>query len=614
MNMTKDKKDRIVYVLFFASMALVLTLVIWAGNFRLRPIIVAGGEPVAIPKNWTLFLNGVERGTVSLPVQAAARPNEPVELQHVIPYVTEEGTAVAFHTSFASVQVYAGDTLLYENDSLFRRPFGKSTPSGWNIVKVPNEYNGEILKIRVQSPYPQYSGELTGVWMGELLALTGHLIGKYLPQLLSCGAFILLGTGLIISSVILCKILQDVCTLRCLGIFIVMASLWMMSEIDFPDILWDASFMMFMARYLLAMACPLPYLMYLLHHFPERYSPCFRALAVAFSLNLFALTTLQILDIADFAETIWVTHILILVLFCCMAVILFMRVRRERPVTFYFMLECIGILALAVCILVEIYLYHRKEYMRNGEFLQFGMCVYTGCLFAALLLDILKKREVAEKIGRELQESRLRLMISQIQPHFIYNTLNSIRTLIKLSPDQAYDLVYDFSKYLRANIDAIGREGLISFSKELEHIKSYCNIEQIRFGKKLTVLYEIEEDQFPVPPLSIQPLVENAITHGIRGKSGSGTVKIHSFKRGKVYVVEVLDDGAGFDMDMERTSGSAGIENIRIRLKELVDSILIITSIPGKGTKAVVMVPEEAGWGSGLSGYGGNEYEDDSCG
>lgn len=593
--MIKDNRDRIVYLLFLAGMALILTLVIWSGNFRLRSENSSGRKPVEFSEGWTLDAGGEEK-TVNLPYQAEVTPNQIMELRHQVPDLDAEGTAVGFHTSFASVWVYAGDKLLYEYDSSSVRPFGKASPSRWNLVKISNDYNGETLRIQLQSPYKRYSGEVSRVWIGDLLELTGYLVRMYMPQLLICGVFLLLGIGLIISSVILRRMLNDVCTLRCLGVFVVLACLWMMSEVDFPDILWDISFMTFLARYLFVMICPVPYLMYLLHRFPRRYSSCFRLLAVIFSLNFFILTMLQILDLADFVETAKFTHFWMVVLFLCTAAVLMDRTRRERPLTFDFVLECIGILGLIASILGEIYLYHAREYIRSGDYLRLGLFGYIGCLFTALLLDILKKQEEAERTGQELQESRLRLMISQIQPHFIYNTLSSIRTLIKLNPDQAYDLVYDFSKYLRANIDSIGQEGSVPFAKELEHIKNYCRIEQIRFGKKLTVLYEIEEDQFPVPPLTIQPLVENAIKHGIRGKTGGGTVKIHSFKREQEYVVEVLDDGVGFEDGAENHTGAAGLANIRFRLKEIADSTLEINSIPGKGTKAVVTVPGETGW------------------
>lgn len=594
MSDRETKKNRIVYMLFFASMILTAVLVIWAGEVRFQYRKNHVERPVNISDGWTLVRGGQEAETISLPSQVPAGPDEEIVITRRIPSIESEGTAVCFHTSFSAVQVFAGEDLLYRYDTGSTRPIGKASPSRWNLVKIPDEYSGELLSIRIRSPYSRYSGELTSVWFGDLLELTGYLVRRYLPQLLVCGAFTMLGAGLIVSSVYLRSMLRDVCTLRCLGIFIVLVSFWMMSEVDFPDILWDLSFLAYLSRYLLVMVCPLPYLMYLLHRFPERYGNCFRMLAALFSINFFVLTTLQLLDAADLAETIWITHIWVLVMLACIFVIIFKRSRRERPVSFDFKLEFIGILLLAVGILAEIRLYYLKEYMRSGDYLRLGLFAYAGCLFTALIFDIRNKREEADRTGKELQESRLRLMVSQIRPHFIYNTLSSIRTLIKLDPDQAYDLVYEFSKYLRANIDSIGQEGTIPFSKELEHIKSYCRIEQTRFGKKLSVLFEIEEEQFFVPPLTIQPLVENAIKHGIRGKEGTGTVKIHTYKNENGYLIEVVDDGAGFDAEAGSGPGSAGLTNIRIRLNEIADSSLEITSIPGKGTKAVVYVPKRS--------------------
>ena len=270
------------------------------------------------------------------------------------------------------------------------------------------------------------------------------------------------------------------------------------------------------------------------------------------------------------------------------------RIRKERSLSAYFKLECAGIGFLALSLGAEMVLHYRMEYMRSGDYLRSGLFGYIICLFAALLMDTRKKREEAARMGRELQDSRLRLMISQIQPHFIYNTLSSIRTLIKLDPDRAYSLVYDFSKYLRANIDSIGQGGMIPFARELEHIQNYCNIEKVRFGDKLSLVYDIGPDGFEVPPLTVQPLVENAIKHGIRGKNGGGTVKVRTAEDENSYLVEVLDDGAGFDTGAEVSRSSAGLENIRLRLREIAGAGLEINSIPGKGTRAIVRIPKHA--------------------
>ena len=102
-----------------------------------------------------------------------------------------------------------------------------------------------------------------------------------------------------------------------------------------------------------------------------------------------------------------------------------------------------------------------------------------------------------------------------IRPHFIYNTLNSIRTLIRLDPKAAQQAVYDFSIYLRSNLENMGERDLIPFADELCHIRAYLDIEKIRFEERLNVVMDIQASMFLVPPLSIQPLVENAVKHGI---------------------------------------------------------------------------------------------------
>ena len=152
-------------------------------------------------------------------------------------------------------------------------------------------------------------------------------------------------------------------------------------------------------------------------------------------------------------------------------------------------------------------------------------------------------------VTERLQESQLELMMGQIQPHFIFNTLSSIRTLVKIDPDVAYSMLYDFSNYLRANVDNVTNLDGIQFSAEVNHIKSYVNIEKVRFGDRLNVEYEIGDEDFVVPPLSIQPLVENAIKHGVVKKVQGGTVTLRSYSEEKYNVVEVVDTGIGFDQE-----------------------------------------------------------------
>lgn len=188
-------------------------------------------------------------------------------------------------------------------------------------------------------------------------------------------------------------------------------------------------------------------------------------------------------------------------------------------------------------------------------------------------------------------------MMSQIQPHFIYNTLGAIRALIKISPDDAYKMVYDFSNYLRGNIDAIGNQKTILFSEEIRHVKSYVDIEEVRFKDQLKVVFDIQEENFYIPPLSVQAFVENAIKHGICKKTGGGCVWIRSYEREGNYIVEVEDNGVGFDVNEQRNENSTGLKNIEFRLEKMSHAKCELHSECGVGTKATLVFPKILGGG-----------------
>ena len=210
-------------------------------------------------------------------------------------------------------------------------------------------------------------------------------------------------------------------------------------------------------------------------------------------------------------------------------------------------------------------------------------------------LELQRSRLEAEKniVEAELKESRVAIMLSQIQPHFIYNTLGTIERMCLKDPLKANELVRNFSLYLRGNFSELDSITPIRFSEELKHVKYYANIEKVRFPD-MNIEYEIEATEFVLPALSVQPLVENAIKHGLMRLETGGTVVIHSYETPTHFCVEVKDDGVGFDprepIDEKK---HVGLRNIRGRLKEMVDGVLTLESKPGGGTKAVIMIPKE---------------------
>lgn len=201
----------------------------------------------------------------------------------------------------------------------------------------------------------------------------------------------------------------------------------------------------------------------------------------------------------------------------------------------------------------------------------------------------------AKKLEKELEESRIAILLSQMQPHFIHNILNVIYYLCGKDPAAAQGAISKFSDHLRNNLEALSQKELIPFRKELDHIHTYLELEQIRFGEELSIVYDIEEDSFLLPVLSIQPLVENAVKHGIAKKRGGGVVTISSQQTEKAYRITVSDTGAGFDVDryMEDGKVHVGLMNIRQRLASSMNATVDVHSTPGNGTTVTVTIPRE---------------------
>ena len=199
----------------------------------------------------------------------------------------------------------------------------------------------------------------------------------------------------------------------------------------------------------------------------------------------------------------------------------------------------------------------------------------------------------ARELKAELAKSRIATLISQIQPHFIYNTLGTIEQLCITEPEAASKLVRNFSLYLRGNFSELDNVKPIRFSQEMNHVKNYTDIEQVRFPD-MTIQYDLRSVEFLLPALSVQPLVENAIKHGLMGLEKGGIVTITAYETKDSYVVEVTDDGVGFDIKSGYDeSKHVGIKNIRERIRAMCDGTLTIESKIGSGTKATIKIPKE---------------------
>lgn len=221
--------------------------------------------------------------------------------------------------------------------------------------------------------------------------------------------------------------------------------------------------------------------------------------------------------------------------------------------------------------------------------------LFTTLLFGAISsfkreVELSNVQEVID-LNKKIRDTEFTFLNSQIQSHFIYNTLNAIQSLCYTNPNRAAELIDDFSMYLRTRLEFNKMPKLIDIEDELENIRTYTNIEQERFGKRIKIEYDLKVGDFKIPPLTVQPLVENAIKHGISKKKQGGTVKIQTKMDHSNILIIISDDGVGFDPESLPEKQRVGTENIRHRLNLNLGASLKIESQLGVGTTSTITIP-----------------------
>lgn len=222
------------------------------------------------------------------------------------------------------------------------------------------------------------------------------------------------------------------------------------------------------------------------------------------------------------------------------------------------------------------------------------MLVYPAVALSLLMAYMeFQHRQEQQLVLRnlELTESQAKALSSQITSHFVFNALQSVRELCVVDPQRACKAIDDFSDYLRGNLQVVNSGGTVTLAEEVKHVKAYLAVEQIDPSSEFSVKWDLLAKDFDLPPLCVQPLVENAVRHGISGIDG-GVIKVSSWEDSLAYYVCVADNGRGFG-DSPTTGKHVGIamQNVRSRLALLCEGTLSVVSSP-EGTKATITIPK----------------------
>lgn len=219
---------------------------------------------------------------------------------------------------------------------------------------------------------------------------------------------------------------------------------------------------------------------------------------------------------------------------------------------------------------------------------------YAVAAFSLLRLYISVQLEYEKQQEETLLQQRISIMLSQIRPHFLYNVLTGIRALCRINPKKAEVALVDFTRYLRANLSSLEEEHLIPFTRELERTQYYIRLEQMRYGEALKVIFQTPVLQFLLPTLTLEPIVENAVRHGVMQREQGGTITIRTEETLSAFLITVTDDGVGFDTSLlaQCEPVNVGVRNVQSRLDAMCGGSLTVRSQPGRGTTAVISIPK----------------------
>ena len=257
--------------------------------------------------------------------------------------------------------------------------------------------------------------------------------------------------------------------------------------------------------------------------------------------------------------------------------------RRKKLSKRYFTAILVYLLPMTTALLIYLFNY-------LAIFIIFGMVLCAMMMFTIIISD---NFEQYMRQQREIAHQRASVMVLQMRPHFIYNTMMGIYYLCDQDSGKAKQVTLDFTTYLRKNFTAIASEDTIPFQDELEHTRAYLAVEQAQFEDVLFVNFDTPHTMFRVPPLTLQPIVENAVKHGMKSSSEPIHISVVTRQTDNSSEIIVEDDGVGFN-PVDDNEPHIALDNIRQRLELMCKGKLVISEREGGGLSVRVTIPESS--------------------
>lgn len=513
--------------------------------------------------------------------------------------IREGDCSLVFYVVHHNVRVYFDDELVYSLQPDDKNRMVHTVGCTWVSIPLRLSDRGKTIRVELAPVYTSVRERKTEFLIGSSAAIARTQLKKDFPQLFV--GLIAILTGLIFTG---CACADQILVKKghkspdmdfwYLGFFSILMGIWKISDTRFISLQFPSQAVMLSYLALAAlMLLGVPFLMIVQSQNREKQGRFCYVLSLVSMVTYLGIAVLQILGLLELRAVLWMIQgwLGVYAVFIIFALI-YRNVKGHGTRDSYvpegmFVLCAVGIIADLSC-------YYIKGNSTGVVFTMSAFLIYIVVMGIIRIVGYLEQEKKLKEQEAELATNRISIMLSQIQPHFLYNSLNTIYHLCVRDPKRAQRAISDFSDYLRGNLDALTQTSLIDFEQELKHVRIYLSLEKMRFDDKLEIAYDIRITDFRIPPLTVQPLVENAVKHGISKKDGGGILRIVTDEQKDGYVILVYDNGNGYDESVICEDGRShiGISNVRSRLWELCHASLSMESTLGKGTCVRIWIPK----------------------
>lgn len=510
-------------------------------------------------------------------------------------------TTLIFYFNHQNAVVYLDGEMVYSLHAAKEMRIVRTIGGQWAMIPLFREDVGKEVLVELRPVYADYQNQNVEFLIGSKLSVYVDELINSLPEIILCFGDVFAGLILLMVAAYFSFKKRPNRGFHSLAILAIALGLWNFTQTNFSALLspTKTTFMYYVSITMLAISV---FALIKCAEVPPRKnsSRIWKIGTLVYSVLIIVWLALQLLGILDLRQTLSFIHAALIVSAFAMIVNSIRdNWQKHRKTGTKGRVDPIWMLGVGV--LLDLVNYYTGIVTAKLMFVLLAVFSYVLLRGFHMFMAYFRQSKQLEEKETQLTMSRVTTMMSQIRSHFVFNVLNAISGMCKYDPEKADDTVVRFARYLRNNIDVMENDQNVPFLQEMERLEDYIVLEQVRFGDRIEFTTDLQVDRFEIPPLILQPIVENAIKHGISKRKEGGNILLRTRDNGENIEITVTDNGVGFPMEELNKETSVGLRNIRFRLHHLMGGSMDIKSQLGIGTIVTLTIPKE------------EHYEPDLC-